>query len=468
MCKHAAPILLGIGLTISPLALCAGWLWLRWLELAARMPAVADAIRVSVFLLPVLAALALLPLAGLALYNRTRWAAVQADKTIALVRAQQQLTSLTHLTYHGSRPQPAAPAIEAPALTPALANVPSFSGLLDTGSVGRNRRELLLGFSEATSSPITGSWLDLYSTAIGGLPGTGKTTTQRFLACQTALAGARFLVIDPHAGAADDSLAATLAPLGSCFLAEPASDDKTILNIARQAAEIGQRRITGADQDATPIILWIDELTALLGRSSVGDKLAELLERIAQEYRKRGLFICASGQIWTASRTTSELRDSFASVVCHRMKRNQARLLLPTDEAQQVERLGTGHAVLWRTSGLTETIVIPQTTADDVTRVGQLLSQPTAPTKQPLPFGFRPSMAEGAKKGAPEGAINIAPSTASESAGSASPEAARVLALIRGGKSISEVVRELWGVSAGREYQRRAAEVLSIIREALR
>ena len=76
------------------------------------------------------------------------------------------------------------------------ASVPSFAQLLDGGRVGKGN-PLVLGFDQDDGSEISGSWLDLYSTAIAGLPGTGKTTTQRFLACQTALLGARFAIIDP-------------------------------------------------------------------------------------------------------------------------------------------------------------------------------------------------------------------------------------------------------------------------------
>ena len=86
--------------------------------------------------------------------------------------------------------------------------------------------------------------------------------------------------------------------------------------MVRQVANIGAQRVKGLDQSRTPIILWVDELTALLGRSTVAEPLAELLEQIAQEYRKRWVYVSASGQIFTASRTTSELRDSFASVIC--------------------------------------------------------------------------------------------------------------------------------------------------------
>ena len=350
------------------------------------------------------------------------------------------------------------------------ADVPTFAGLLDAGRIGKGN-PLVLGFDGAAE--ISGSWLDLYSTAIAGMSGTGKTTTQRFLACQTALQGARFAVLDPHAGAADDSLAATLAPLSSAFVCEPASDDTAILETVRYIADVGQRRISGKDSDTTPLILWADELTALLGRSTVGDELATLLERIAQEYRKRFVFVCGSGQIWTASRTTSELRDSFASVVCHRMKRNQARMLLPTDEAQQVERLQTGHAVLWRTSGATQTIAIPNTTAADVARVGAMLSGYQVATNTAnsgyhqatvdRPFGFQSSADR-----KPNGSQTVAKHNQATTA-LGSPEAARAAQLFMQGLDPAEIVLQLRGIksSEGRRYQTALAEVLELIRHGM-
>jgi hypothetical protein len=65
--------------------------------------------------------------------------------------------------------------------------VPSFADLLSSGRVGKGNL-LILGYADNTE--LTGSWLDLYSTIVAGMSGTGKTTTQRFLACQTALHGA--------------------------------------------------------------------------------------------------------------------------------------------------------------------------------------------------------------------------------------------------------------------------------------
>lgn len=342
-----------------------------------------------------------------------------------------------------------------------------FSTLLERGRVGKGN-PLLLGYDIDGGAELTGSWLDLYSTIVAGMSGTGKTTTQRFLACQTALHGAKFAIIDPHANTADDSLAGTLQPLAGAFVCEPASTDKAILEVVRYVADVGRRRIEGKDSDTTPLILWADELTALLGRSAIGDDLAELLERIAQEYRKRWVFVCGSGQIFTAARTTSELRDSFASVLCHRMKRSQARLLLPTEEAEQVERLATGQAVLWRTSGVTQTIAIPNTTAADCTRVGQVIEGvatprlPEKPNSSQFEAGSMPPLK-------PNGSQTVATGEWLPAA-SVSAEARRAAAMFMEGADPAVIVWELRGVksSQGGKYQATLAEVLNLVREGMR
>lgn len=359
--------------------------------------------------------------------------------------------------------------------------VPTFAELLDQGRIGRGM-PLLLGVDEQ-GQEVSGSWLDLYSTIVSGLPGSGKTTSQRFLACQTALQGARFVVVDPHAGAADDSLAATLQPLSRAFLCEPASDDKAILSAVQLVADIGERRVKGKDTSTYPVILWLDETTKLLSRSTVAGPLAKLIEGIAQEYRKKSVFACASGQIWSASRTgdDSALRDSFASVLCHRMKRSQARLLIPTEEAQTVERLGTGQAVLWRTSGETSVISVPNTTAQDVQRVAGLLTDsgstlatllatPVANVK-PVWSHFVATSVAIAK---PDSSQMVANDewlyTASQSEKGTSPEAARAAALFLDGASLAEVVRELRSVGSneGGRYQKALNEVQELLRDGLR
>lgn len=370
--------------------------------------------------------------------------------------------------YRGDlRGDAAAPAALSAPVAPA--GLLTFAQLLDAGRVGRGN-PLLLGYDlDNGGAELPGSWADLYSTATAGLPGTGKTTSQRFFACQTALHGARFVVCDPHAEAGEDSLAETLAPLRSIFLTEPAERPAHILDAARYVWGIDDARVRGKSDDRTPVILWVDELTGLLGRSDVGDDLGETLEAIAQEHRKVGVYLAASGQIWTAARTSSELRDSLASVLCHRMKRNQARLLLPTEEAALVERLGTGEAVLWRTSGLTSRVRIPNTTAADVARVAAMLGGTSAaePTSPGRPIGFRPTSprrpTEAAAEVATEAAA-VSPLRAHQDAESVwTVEEARIVALLAQGKGPKEIIWELYQVKGGDAYTIAAQKVRAVL-----
>jgi hypothetical protein len=478
------PIGLLAGVALVALLIIAGLvviIWREWQSFSLAYPLVADLLRFILFAAPVsIAAGAGVLFLQIAYRRYGAIESVKADKVIALTRAQVQIAPLASSFNYHTETAAAAPmlALPEPVSAAALA-IPTFATMLDQRLVGAGRK-LVLGYDEG--GVLEGDWTDLYSTAIGGMSGQGKTTTQRFFACQTALHGARFAVIDPHAGAGEDSLAATLAPLGSTFLCPIASDNKEMLDTVRHIADIGAQRVKGQDRGETPIILWVDELTSLLGRSTIGDELAELLERIAQEYRKKKIYVSASGQIWTASRATSELRDSFASVLCHRMKRSQARMLLPTDEAQLVERLSIGRAVLWRTSGATSIVGIPNTTEADVKRVASMLGSATTVPTTPIgaansrhTFGFQP-----ATKPAPATVPfmpNISRSYAAAGAaarpaqsGQTVPaEAQRAYTLFMGGKSPAEIVLELRGIksNAGATYQKALKEIMDLIRLAI-
>ena len=253
---------------------------------------------------------------------------------------------------------------------PAPVAAPSFRQLLEAGKVGEGQ-PLLLGF---TDKAIQGGWGDIYSAAVAGVTGSGKTTTTRFLAAQGALQGSEFAIIDPHAGAGADSLAGTLAPLAGAFRWQPAERPSDILDlVALLNNEIDRRAGYGGGD--RPLIVAVDELTALLKRSDLEKPLGYLLERIAQEGRKLKVYGLLCGQIWSASRAGgTELRDSLASAYVHRIKRAQARYLLPTDEAAAAETLPTGAALLYRTSGEIQHITIPNTTARDMVEVGRVVA----------------------------------------------------------------------------------------------
>ena len=285
----------------------------------------------------------------------------------------------------------AAPAITSePAHLLTSFSAPTFAALLQANAIGQDDR-LLLGYTP--DAPVVGSWADLYSTAVAGLSGSGKTTTVRFLAAQSALSGARFVVIDPHGHAGDDSLAATLMPLAPTFVTDPATDPATMRAvIKRVTAELEDRIKTG--RSGPPLLVCVDEFTSLM-RGPVGDDLARLIEAVGQEGRKYGLFCLLSGQVWTSERSGgTELRDSLASAYVHRTKPSQARLLVP-DVDKGVARLPVGHAYLNRTNSpdLLE-VAVPLTRAADLDAVARRLPyiEPfTLPDERKTP---RPSLVD--------------------------------------------------------------------------
>jgi hypothetical protein len=395
--------------------------------------------------------------------HRYRVRELEARKLVLMADAQHRhplpIQTLTYSPHFSNRidQQGALPGDTAHDAQPA--SVPTFAQLLQAGTIGPDTsgraQPLILGYT-SEGKELYGSWLDLYSTAVGGLPGTGKTTSQRYLAAQTALHGAKFVVADPHYGAADDSLGGTLAPLlAHCGLCDVASNDKAILDAVKMVQGIGEKRIAG-DKDRAPIILWVDESTSLLNRSTVGPALAELLEGIAQEYRKVAVYASISGQIWTGERSGgTALRDSLASCLVHRMKRSQARMLVSTEAARLVETLQPGRAVLYRTSGAADTIAIPNTTSQDVKTVAGLLSDqaPTMPRVEVV--GSRSGQGLESSDTAPvRGEVWTA-------------QDAHILHLLRSGKTPQEITRELSGSKAGRAYNDMLSVVNGVIHRAV-
>ena len=385
------------------------------------------------------------------------WAQIHIEHARATAAAPAPHTYAPHISYHAGS-QSYAPHLASAAARPAAASpearppdesrIPDFAQLLATGQVG-TPDTLLLGFEAGAAR--YGAWTDMYSTAVAGKPGTGKSTSQRFYACQTALSGARFVVCDPHYGAGSDSLGESLHPLleAGAGLCEVASSEADIVNAVLLVQSIGKARTAG-DPERTPIILWIDEATALLNRSEIGGALGALLEAIAQEYRKVGVYASISGQLWSADRMPSSLKHSLASVLAHRMHRDVARALLPSGAARYVEGLEAGQALFYKTNGDQVLLTIPNTTARDVELVATRLtsSQPSMPRLD------REAQVTVAREG---GAASSPRSSGSEA--ELPPNVARVFALMKGGQSLSSSIKEVYACEGGRKYTAATQEV---------
>lgn len=319
------------------------------------------------------------------------------------------------------------------------ARVPSFAELLQQGTVGKGN-PLLLGY--ANGAPRYGSWLDLYSTGIGGVSGSGKSWTAAYLLSQSILHGARVAILDPHA---DDreSLSTRLESLSGRFLCEVASAPRQMLETVRLVEAEIHRRKTTPQRGGDAWIIVADEMSALM-RGELSSPLARLFETIAQEGRKLAVFAMILGQVWQTSRSGGgELRDSLASAYLHRLRPNQARYLsgLPASELpRDLLDLPAGTAYLMATSGNLDRVTIPRCTEEDIRVIGQMKRVGSGremdgkPGDTPLPSSSPPSLHE-----------------------------QRILALARAATPISQIVQEVWGVRGGGKYQERAAEVMRVI-----
>lgn len=389
-----------------------------------------------------------------------------------------------HITH--AKPDPAA--LPGPAELAAPVAVPTFADLLAGGQVGAGR-PLLLGYS--VEGALTGELKDWRSGAVAGLPGAGKTTTQRFIAGQAALHGARLVILDPHAGKGGDSLAGTLAPLAPAFLCEPADSPRAMIQALHLVQEIMQGRLQGAPVEY-PLFIFVDEFTALMGRSDLAGPMGTIIEAIAQEGRASLVQAVISGQIWTADRAGgTALRDSLASTYVHRMKRKQAQVLLPTDDARRSETLATGAAILWRADGTIADVTVPYTTGADMVAVGRLLAgggidratEGLQPARAAVPVATVPIDANWWEAVA-NPVAETKPATGTPGAAPPrspiSPDAARAARLFMAGSSPAEIVAALRTTkdkktgaevpitsSMGTTYQAALAEILNLIRAGM-
>lgn len=361
-----------------------------------------------------------------------------------------------------------APADQLPAAQ--LPPVPTFRQLLDGGRLAPGQ-PMLLGYDRTTGEPVNGSWLDLYSTAVGGLSGTGKSWTATFLACQAALHGSRLLILDPHAES-PESLAARLAPMRGQFICAPATTPAEMLTAVKLAAgELARRKAGGYTRGTAPIVVVADEFAALQ-RGELADPLAALIEALGQEGRKLDLYGMVCSQVWSAERAGgTPLRDSLASAYIHRLRPAQARMLsglTSADLPDDLFSLPQGTAYLVTTGGELRPVVIPQMAPEDVQRVAELLggatSTPTStPTSTRRPVGFTVPAREVGMEVALE-AADRAPLPRHQNAANAwTAEEARIVALLALGKRPREVVREVYGVTGGRGYTAAAAKVAAVI-----
>jgi ABC-type cobalamin/Fe3+-siderophores transport system ATPase subunit len=361
-------------------------------------------------------------------------------------------------TVHGALPE--RPALAPPIITevpPAgPPRVPSFAELRRAGLLAPGPR-FPLGV-QADGALRWASWLDVYNMFVMGLSGFGKSTLLRYLASVNALNRGRLVIIDPHGDSGDESLLATLQPLSSTFLCDPATTPDAARRALRQADTIMQDRLHGRSADTTPLLVVIDELNEVMTHRAwdgAAPAVQNYLSVGNKSGRKKWCYALAAAQIGLADQLGgSEVRDSFVAQAVFRSRKKQAQLLdFDAREKAEIKGLEVG-ALYFQGARDTEP--------------SKLYAFNTTPADG---AALATELATGAATGGPNAANIIEVESVARAATDAattptvSPEQQRALDLFIEHKSMAKVVQLLDGItsSQGRTYQdavtRRSADV---------
>lgn len=309
----------------------------------------------------------------------TKMAEVQAKQIQALVGRKGINPNLSN-----AGPAPFQGSVELPA--PHTENVPTFQQLLTTGEIARGK-PMILGYENGI--PRRGSFLDIYSAAVAGESGSGKTATLLFLIGSGLVScSIRFLGIDPHYPH-PKSLGFKTKPLWEAGLMRMATYKDDMLAVLDEVERTIDNRLKQIDTDTTPLVLVIDEL-AFLAKTSIGSAIAHTMERISTEGRKCAVYMLASSQTWLVVRTgqSSVVRDTLTSAFVHRIKPKQANLLLQDkEEADKVKKYvkQAGDVLLCPVNDDSVICKMPFTTEIDMLMIANMLeSEAIDVTPQPV------------------------------------------------------------------------------------
>lgn len=393
----------------------------------------------------------------------------EAERPTPLLTSQHMHVQTTHAPAQLTTPSLT---IDAPTLA-----IPTFAQLLDQGLIGPDR-PLILGYNAQTGQPLMGAWKDLYSCGVGAQQGAGKSWLLAFLLAQSAAAGGRLIICDMHAGD-DESLANRIGALAPAFMCDIASTPKEIETAFAFADDKLERRKTNSAR--WPIVLCCDEWTSLL-RTAAGPNLPNAIQNIAEQGRKFNVNGLLAAQAWTKA-ASSPVRNQLTSHYVMRQRPDEARYQLGLRSEQlpdDIRGLPDATGYLLNVQGELIKIVVPQMTAADIARCGELIDRQAgsppkfgflaATDRLPLPSADGSPDGNGTATGRQRDGTTEMPSTAAQRANTRSPDAMRAAALFIGGKAIPEIVEVMRGVSSergGRAYRAARDEIEALIREGV-
>lgn len=455
-------------LLLVALALVASvWLWLQWAALDAAWPFVTMALRLIGFALP---------LCGVSMGIAIAWRRygthtyIQAHHVTQLTRAQVQIAPLaTSLTYQPQALPPAADMLQLAAPPTISRTLPDEVDLADL-HCRPTPNHILLAVDEL--GQITVAVDQLCHVALLGATGGGKSNLLRLVLAQLQAIGASVILADPHFTPLDPENGDDWRPIADRLIHAPAltaaAIDQELSFMTDELARRLEKRNKG-QPFGPPIFFAFDELPVIcdLVKDAPG-RMAKLL----REGRKVHLLTVGASQSMLVKEVggSTTARDQYRTAFYVGGDKKSAAAMLDMPERMIDDGL-LGKGIVLLRSASTQPARLVRVPLVSNESLYQLLGNTRIAPTLPLPMGFRlpapaPILA-GALEGALEGATVHAPSSAPGSAALPTAEAARALALIQAGKTMSEVIKELFGVTSGRAYQEKTVWLMDVIRAAL-
>src|SRR5262249_38359176 len=171
------------------------------------------------------------------------------------------------------------------------------------------------------------------SLAIGGRPGSGKTSTALLLAAQYVRLGAELRVADPHSGHPGSLLTQLEALVGRSALGWVAETPRETLLLVDQVAEQLEQRKAGWRRhqgEQRPLVLLIDEFAESLRLLPPGDRerLLDRIQVLGYGGRKYEVACILLAQSWlTGAINSSQVRNPLRAAVVHAMRADEGRAL---------------------------------------------------------------------------------------------------------------------------------------------
>lgn len=324
---------------------------------------------------------------------------------------------------------------------------------------------ILLGL-DAGGVPITVPMKDLWHIGTAGPTGAGKSNIARLIIAQLQRLGANVAIIDPKWTPYDAESDEDWRPIAQRLFMTPARKaDEVADTLGFFDAELGKRlELRNAGQKVgPPLFLYADEFTTIT--ADVKDA-QEQIARLGRLGRGVKIFLLIAAHDLLVKSGAGDTRDQLRTgfYLGGDTKTGSVLLDLPQRVVSEQEPLLTPGVALLRSVATSppKLVRIPYASNAGVRALlgdgGQDLAD-FAPASF-VTSGMRPNDGVGSGREA---------SREAPASGVPMPNArdARILALVRQQKGVSEIIAEVWGVKGGSKYSTYSAEVMRVIAQAL-